>query len=100
MANSRIRWGYAFEKAIATLGSIGLMIVISEQYVLPAITPILPPKTIGMTLPQKLTELGWVLLDMILPYAPYLSYVLLPPCRSFLSLNGGLWFDIMRLLII
>jgi sterol O-acyltransferase len=56
------------EKAAATLGSIGLMIVITEQYVLPAIQPILPIRTIGMTFTQKFIELGWVLLDMIFPY--------------------------------
>ena len=64
----RIHWWYVFEKALATFGSIGLMIVISEQYILPAIQPILPSRTIGMTLFEKLMELGWVLLDMIFPY--------------------------------
>jgi hypothetical protein len=58
------------EKAAATLGSIGLMIVITEHYVLPAIQPILPPQTLGMTFLQKVGELGWVLLDMIFPYSP------------------------------
>jgi len=49
------------------------MIVITEQYVLPAIQPILPTQTIGMTFTQKFIELGWVLLDMIFPYpqSPY-----------------------------
>src|SRR5271170_1149490 len=64
----RVRWDYIAEKAAATLGSIGLMIVITEQYVLPAIQPILPIRTIGMTFTQKFIELGWVLLDMIFPY--------------------------------
>jgi hypothetical protein len=44
------------------------MIVITEQYVLPAIQPILPSETIGMAFNQKFIELGWVLLDMIFPY--------------------------------
>ena len=64
----RIRISYIMEKAAATLGSIGLMIVITEQYVLPTIQPILPSQTVGMTFIQKLGELGWVLLDMIFPY--------------------------------
>jgi len=58
------------EKSVATLGSIGLMIVITEHYVLPAIQPILPSKTIDLTFTQKFGELGWVLLDMIFPYVP------------------------------
>jgi len=76
----RIRISYIMEKAAATLGSIGLMIVITEQYVLPTIQPILPSQTVGMTFIQKLGELGWVLLDMIFPYIPLsiclLSFVL------------------------
>jgi len=64
----RIRISYILEKAAATLGSIGLMIVITEQYVLPVIQPILPSQTIGMTFFQKCGELGWVLLDMLFPY--------------------------------
>src|SRR5438477_1711406 len=64
----RIRISYIMEKAAATLGSIGLMIVITEQYVLPTIQHILPSQTAGMTFIQKLGELGWVLLDMIFPY--------------------------------
>jgi len=64
----RVRIWYILEKAAATFGSIALMIVITEQYVLPAIQPILPPNTIGMTVSQKVVELGWVLLDMLLPY--------------------------------
>jgi hypothetical protein len=67
VADSRIRLGYIAEKAAATLGSIGLMIVITEQYVLPAIQPILPSQTVGMSFTEKLYELGWVLLDMIFP---------------------------------
>lgn len=70
MLTGRIRLGYLFEKASATFGSIGLMIIITEQYVLPAIQPILPAQTIGMTFVQKLGELGWVLLDMLFPYVP------------------------------
>ena len=66
----RIRWDYIMEKAAATLGSIGLMIVITEHYVLPAIQPILPSQTNGMSFPQKVGELGWVLLDMLFPYSP------------------------------
>jgi sterol O-acyltransferase len=66
--NLRIRISYVLEKSAATLGSIGLMILISEHYVLPAIQPILPSQTIGMSFLQKLSELGWVLLDMIFPY--------------------------------
>lgn len=46
------------------------MIVITEHYVLPAIQPILPSKTIDLTFTQKFGELGWVLLDMIFPYVP------------------------------
>jgi sterol O-acyltransferase len=64
----KIHWWYVLEKSMATFGSIGLMIVISEHYVLPAIQPILPSQTVGMTLFAKLMELGWVLLDMIFPY--------------------------------
>ena len=68
--NNRIRISYILEKAAATLGSIGLMIVITEHYVLPTIHPILPAQTLGMTFAQKLGELGWVLMDMIFPYLP------------------------------
>lgn len=67
---ARIRLWYILEKAAATLGSIGLMIVITEQYVLPAVQPILPGRTFEMTFTQKFIELGWVLLDMIFPYVP------------------------------
>jgi sterol O-acyltransferase len=63
-----VRWGYVLEKAVATFGSIALMIVITEQYVLPAIQPILPSRIVGMTFTQKFVELGWVLLDMVFPY--------------------------------
>lgn len=66
----KVRVWYILEKAAATFGSIALMIVITEQYVLPAIHPILPPRTAGMTIPQKFVELGWVLLDMVFPYDP------------------------------
>ena len=66
----RIRWDYILEKAAATLGSIGLMIVITEHYVLPAVQPILPSQTDGMSFTQKVGELGWVLLDMLFPYLP------------------------------
>jgi sterol O-acyltransferase len=66
----RVRWAYIAEKAAATLGSIGLMIVITEHYVLPAVQPILPSQTDGMLFVQKVGELGWVLLDMVFPYLP------------------------------
>ena len=66
--DNRIRISYILEKAVATLGSIGLMIVITEHYVLPTLQPILPSQTIGMTFTQKLLELGWVLMDMIFPF--------------------------------
>jgi hypothetical protein len=46
------------------------MILITESYVLPAMQPVLPSQTVGMTFKQKLMELGWVLLDMIFPYRP------------------------------
>jgi sterol O-acyltransferase len=59
------------------------MIIITEQYVLPVIQPILPGQTVGMTFLQKLGELGWVLLDMIFPYVPS---VLLPTDVSFITL--------------
>src|SRR5271170_1662129 len=76
----RIQWDYIAEKAAATLGSIGLMIVITEHYVLPVVQPILPSQTDGMLFSQKVGELGWVLLDMVFPYptpAPHPSVVCL-----------------------
>jgi sterol O-acyltransferase len=73
----RIRLSYLFEKASATFGSIGLMIIITEQYVLPVIQPILPAQTVGMTFLQKVGELGWVLLDMSFPYIHCLSHLTL-----------------------
>jgi sterol O-acyltransferase len=66
--DGRIRWDYIAEKTAATLGSIGLMIVITEHYVLPVVQPILPSETAGMLFSQKVGELGWVLLDMVFPY--------------------------------
>jgi sterol O-acyltransferase len=77
----RVRVWYVLEKAAATFGSIALMVLITEQYVLPAIQPILPPRTEGMTVSEKFVELGWVLLDMLFPYRT-------PPIPNGLGLTG------------
>ncbi|KAI9892172.1 MAG: acyl-CoA/sterol acyltransferase [Vezdaea aestivalis] len=65
---ARINWYYVAEKTLATFGTIGVMIVISQAYIYPVVMHTVKMKEDGWTLEQRLYEFPWVLSDLLFPF--------------------------------
>lgn len=63
----RIDWLYVLEKTAATFGTIGLMIVISQNWIYPVVMSTLRMKD-ELTLQQRLREFPWVLSGLLFPF--------------------------------
>lgn len=63
-----INWYYVAEKTAATFGVLGVMIVVSQAYIYPAVITCLNMKEQGMPLQQRLQEFPWVLSDLLFPF--------------------------------
>lgn len=63
----RRNWLYIIEKTIATLGCIWVMIIISQQYIYPAVMETVQMKEQGMTLEERWKEFPWIVGDMLFP---------------------------------
>lgn len=64
----QINWFYVAEKTAATFGVLGVMIVVSQAYIYPAVIYCLEMKEQGMPLSQRLQEFPWVLSDLLFPF--------------------------------
>ncbi len=64
----RINWYYVAEKTAATFGVLGVMIVVSQAYIYPAVITCLEMKEQGMPFQQRLQEFPWVLSDLLFPF--------------------------------
>lgn len=63
-----IDWSYVAEKTSATFGVLGVMIVVSQAYIYPAVITCVKMKEQGMPLQQRLQEFPWVLSDLLFPF--------------------------------
>lgn len=63
-----INWYYVAEKTVATFGVLGVMIVISQAFIYPAVITCVNMKEQGMPLQQRLQEFPWVLSDLLFPF--------------------------------
>ncbi len=64
----QINWFYVAEKTAATFGVLGVMIVVSQAYIYPAVVYCVEMKEQGMPLSQRLQEFPWVLSDLLFPF--------------------------------
>jgi sterol O-acyltransferase len=64
---SRTNWWYVAEKSAATLGVIGVMIIISQAYIYPVVIETQRMKEAGMSLDARWSEFPWVVSDMLFP---------------------------------
>ncbi|KAL2358599.1 MBOAT, membrane-bound O-acyltransferase family-domain-containing protein [Cryomyces antarcticus] len=62
-----INWWYVAEKAAATFGVIGVMMVISQGYIYPSVAETVRMKEAGMTLAERWNEFPWIVSDMLFP---------------------------------
>jgi sterol O-acyltransferase len=62
-----INWLYVAEKAIAALGGIWVMIVVSQAFIYPRVVETVAMKEAGMTLSERWQELPWVISDLLFP---------------------------------
>lgn len=64
----QINWFYVAEKTAATFGVLGVMIVVSQAYIYPAVIYCVEMKEQGVPLSQRLHEFPWVLGDLLFPF--------------------------------
>ncbi|KAJ6015045.1 hypothetical protein N7540_009636 [Penicillium herquei] len=63
----KINWIYVIEKTAATLGTIMVMIVVSQNWIYPVVMSTMRMKE-ELTLSQRLQEFPWVLSDLLFPF--------------------------------
>ncbi|KAJ8610531.1 hypothetical protein MRB53_038523 [Persea americana] len=63
----KINWMYVLEKAGATFGCLGIMLIISQAYIYPVVAETVRLKEEGVSLVDRLKELPWALLDLLFP---------------------------------
>lgn len=63
----RINWWYVAEKAAATFGGIGIMMVISQAYIYPHVAKTVRMKEAGMSVDERWREFPWIVSDMLFP---------------------------------
>ena len=62
-----INWAYVAEKAAATFGVIGVMIIVSTAFIYPVVVHTVNLKERGLSLSDRLREFPWVFLDLLFP---------------------------------
>ena len=62
-----INWIYVAEKAAATFGVIGVMIVISTAFIYPIVVKTMQLKESGVPVDERLKEFPWVFMDLLFP---------------------------------
>lgn len=63
-----IDWYYVAEKTAATFGVLGVMLVVSQAYIYPAVMATLQMKEIGMPLEERMQEFPWILSELLFPF--------------------------------
>jgi sterol O-acyltransferase len=63
-----VNWFYVAEKATATFGVIGVMIVVSTAYIYPVCQSIVQMKEDGIPLEERLKEFPWAFSDLLFPF--------------------------------
>ncbi|KAL7275800.1 Sterol O-acyltransferase 2 (Sterol-ester synthase 2) [Rhizina undulata] len=61
-----INWNYVLEKATATFGVLGIMIIVSQHYIYPVVMKCNDMR--DLPLGDRLMEFPWVLLDLVFPF--------------------------------
>ena len=64
----RIDWYYVAEKAGATFGVLGVMIVISQTFIWPVVMDTVRMKEEGMSMQDRIKEFPWILSDLLFPF--------------------------------
>jgi sterol O-acyltransferase len=63
-----INWFYVAEKTLATFGSLGVMVVVSQAFIYPVVMHTVQMREEGLTLAERLHEFPWVLSDLLFPF--------------------------------
>jgi sterol O-acyltransferase len=69
-----INWGYVAEKAGATFGVIGVMIVVSTAFIYPIVASTAEMKANGMSLKERCKQIPWTFSDLLFPF--FMEYIL------------------------
>lgn len=66
--STTINWYYVAEKAVAVLGILMIMNMVSQTYIFPVVVRCNEMKDAGLTLQQRLEVFPWILSDLIFPF--------------------------------
>lgn len=77
--SDKINWYYVAEKAVAVLGILGIMNLVSQTFIYPVVVRTIEMKDAGMSLPERLREFPWILSDLIFPFMMEYMMVSSPP---------------------
>jgi len=66
--SEKINWVYVTEKAIATLGILFIMMLVSQTFIYPVVMRTIRMKEAGMPLHERLEAFPWILSDLIFPF--------------------------------
>jgi sterol O-acyltransferase len=66
--SEKINWAYVAEKAIATLGILFIMMLVSQTFIYPVVMKTIRMKEAGMPLYDRLKAFPWILSDLIFPF--------------------------------
>jgi sterol O-acyltransferase len=64
----KINWYYVVEKAVATLGILFIMMLVSQTFIYPVVMKTVSMKEAGMPLQDRLQDFPWILSDLIFPF--------------------------------
>jgi sterol O-acyltransferase len=87
----KISWNYVAEKAAATFGVLGVMIVVSQAFIYPVVMDTLRMKELDTPLSERLRAFPWILNDLLFPFlVEYLmSWYVIWECIRELYLCSG-----------
>jgi sterol O-acyltransferase len=66
--SDKINWWYVLEKAIATLGTLFIMMLVSQTFIYPVVIKTIAMKETGMPLQERFDEFPWILSDLLFPF--------------------------------
>ncbi|KAI1485638.1 MBOAT family protein [Biscogniauxia mediterranea] len=66
--SDKINWLYVAEKAVAIIGVIFVMIMISQTFIYPIVMQTVMMKEMGFTTAQRFREFPWMLSDLLFPF--------------------------------
>ena len=66
--SDQINWYYVAEKTVAVFGVLGIMNLVSQSFIYPAVVKTIEMKEAGMTLQERLQVFPWILSDLIFPF--------------------------------